>query len=133
MAITIPSIMGYVGKAKDAQYEAEARSGYVAAQTITAREVAKQSTLTADQLKGKITAAEVAKELKEDGDGATKTVSKAGCIYTGQKIKKCGFELTAKTGTYIIFTAQDTTNNKGADTEITEKLPDDLKGAGDLA
>ena len=37
LAITIPSIMGYVSQAKDAQFEAEGRSGYVAAQTLTAR------------------------------------------------------------------------------------------------
>lgn len=125
LAITIPSIMGYVGKAKDAQIEAQARAGYVAAQTITAKEVAKDSALTKEDLEKKIKANAITTELDE----TTGSISKAGCVFNADKsIKTCAL-LTTASDKYVIFTAQDGT--KGADTEVTKTLPADFNGVGD--
>lgn len=95
LAITIPSIMGYVNKAKEAQYIADARSGYVAAQTITARNVAKGvedvTGKTEDQvLASKITEAEVAKELGEETKATEEqTIKSIKCTVENKNIKAC--------------------------------------------
>lgn len=120
LAITIPSIMGYVGKAKDAQYIAEGRSGYVAAQTILAKEVAgtpvtndnKDAILTKYQ--GALTPTKVAIELGELPDTAkegTGTITAIRCELSADnsvKINGCSVQTTG-TGTskWVNFTATD--------------------------
>lgn len=104
LAITIPSILGYVGKAKDAQYLADARSGYLAAQTLTAYGNAAGKDVTIDPTT-------VANELGETaGDDAT--VQSIVCGFTGKgsdgdmKLKGC--DITVKglgTGKFIHFVA----------------------------
>ena len=39
-AIAIPSMLGYVNEARNSEYIAEARTGYVAAQTVATRQAA---------------------------------------------------------------------------------------------
>lgn len=111
LAITIPSIMGYVGKAKDASIEAEARSGYVAAQTITARVVANKQQATNDDVK----ATEIAKELNET---TPTTITASGCTFTADKknIDACAFR-TKSSGTdkVVVFRT-----NPGANQDPTE-------------
>lgn len=96
LAITIPSIMGYVGKARNAQYEAEARNGYVAAQTIVADKAAKGETATS----GDITVEKIAKELGEIDENHTLiaadnvTIVAAACDLdaNGKNVTKCSFK-----------------------------------------
>lgn len=69
LAIAIPSILGYVGKANDAKYLAQARGGYLASQTITAEKASKATTRPTTA--ATITAAELNTELglKSGDDG----------------------------------------------------------------
>lgn len=117
LAITIPSIMGYVGKAKDAQLEAEARSGYVAAQTIVARKAA--SGVEDDDIV--ITAADVADELGE-AKNTNATIQSAGCTVTDGKVIKCAFLTKSSATKYVLF---DTTN-KEEPTTTSEEAPSDI-------
>ena len=112
LAILIPSIYGYVEKAKDAQIEAEARSGFVAAQTITAREAAAGQTPT-------VTADKIAEELGET-IGATSTIQKAGCTFTSdnKNVVKCAFN-TKGSEKYVVFD----TANSAEPTTITTSAP----------
>lgn len=43
-AIAIPSMLGYVNEARNSEYIAEARTGYVAAQTVATRQAASADT-----------------------------------------------------------------------------------------
>lgn len=106
LAITIPSIMGYVGKAKNAQYEAEARSGYVAAQTIVAREVANGKTPA-------ITTAKITEELEE----TTATIAASACKIENNKITKCVFAPTSNSKKAVIF---DATKDAEEPTSVTD-------------
>lgn len=114
--------MGYVNKAQDAKYEAQARSGYVAAQTITSRLVAqgKDNTAGADGTAGALTAAvkpsNIAKELGEATTG--ETITKSGCVFDGTKIKACAFTVNGYDAKAVVFRA-----NPTADQEPTEMLP----------
>lgn len=131
LAITIPSIMGYVGKAKDAQYIAEGRSGYVAAQTILAKEVAGTPVTTAnktavlDKFKAALTTGKVGIELGElpdtAGDADTGTITAIKCELSADnsvKINGCSVQTTG-TGTskWVNFTA--TTNSADADASVS--------------
>lgn len=88
LAITIPSIMGYVNKAKEAQYQAQARSGFLAAQTINAANVAKGETDDAE-LEKAITDETVKTELNEKGEA---TIEKIGCDVDGNVLIKCSIQ-----------------------------------------
>lgn len=130
LAITIPSIMGYVGQAKDAQYEAEARSGYVAAQTILAREVSGKTTID-DTAKGNIIAKinsplEVAKELGEADKNDTKvpdtaTVKKITCelTSTGTALTGCSIQTAGSGEKWVNFTAA--TATEASKTDVSKK------------
>ena len=104
LAITIPSIMGYVSQARDAQFEAEGRAGYVAAQTIAAREKASGSNQTTIQSKINVTT--IAKELGEAEVPSTGTVPADNSIQvascevnaTTLNISKCTFETKSSVG-----------------------------------
>lgn len=98
LAITIPSIMGYVGKAQDAAIEAKARAGYVAAQSLVAQDVAKGKTLG----DGTVTADRVFTELGET-DKAKATITSAGCTYANNNITKCAFLTSDSTTKYVVF------------------------------
>lgn len=112
LAILIPSIMGYVGKAKDAQIEAEARSGYVAAQTILARESAKDSTYDQAKFTDDLTEANIAEELGE-GSAATPTIKDVKCaIDANKKITKCNVVTTSAPNKQVTFADGDTEVNK---------------------
>lgn len=128
LAITIPSIMGYVSQAKDAQYEAEARSGYVAAQTIVAKEVAKGINEDSDpKLSTYVDANSIGKELGEsDGTEAGTTIEVAKCAFdtTDKKtITKCAFVPKSNNKKVVIFDADkdsdEPTVTKTADEAIT--------------
>lgn len=108
LAITIPSIMGYVDKAKDARYEAEGRTGFFAAQSITA-------THNASDVAGNatITAVAIGKDVGELASTATavttdSTIQKAACTFDANRnVEKCVFQ-TKGTGVdagskYVLF------------------------------
>lgn len=141
LAITIPSIMGYVGKAKDAQLEAEARSGYVAAQTITARMVAqgkteKDTKPTANPLSTAISGASISKELGEtlgdDGKVTTSnTIQQASCSFdttNGTDIVSCAFKTKGSGDKVIVFRTNPTGNQDPTEvkslTEYTTGTPE---------
>lgn len=130
LAITIPSIMGYVGKAKDAQYLADARSGYLAAQTITAYGNAAGKDVA-------ITTKTVAEELGETaGDDAT--VQSIVCGFDGEgskgtmKLKGCDIKVKGladnkyihfvanKEGTVVTGTPATSSDDWKEDWEATE-------------
>ena len=118
LAITIPSIMGYVSQAKDAQFEAEGRSGYVAAQTLTAR----NNTTPGD------TTATITKDTIGEELGDTTTILKAGCTFgTDRNLTKCVFVtkgLGADSTRGVIF-------EEGKDVKV-DTIPTDFT-AGDFS
>ena len=112
LAITIPSIMGYVGKAKDAQIQADARTGFVGAQTITAREVATNSTAKGSDIAAKITAATVNSEA---GTNIVKYI-KCSVNETSQKLEKCLIRVTDDKEKYVYFEAG--SDGKAGDSKV---------------
>lgn len=117
LAITIPSIMTYVGKAKDAQYEAEGRTGFVSAQTITATHNATNPTDPAT-----ITALAIGKDIGELASDATavnanSTIQKAGCAFDANlNITKCAFVTKGSGDKYVVYEG----NNE---VTVTDTLP----------
>lgn len=127
LAITIPSIMGYVGKAKNAQLEAEARSGYVAAQTITARVVAQgkdnsghsvgtDGTVTLGELENAVAPANIADELGEGTDSSKWTIAKSTCSFEGTNIKSCAFVTSSNENKVVVFRTDPATNQDPTET-----------------
>lgn len=132
LAITIPSIMGYVNQANDAALEAKARSGYVAAQSLVARDVANGTAPSVTTDKETVTGDSVTKELGEKkADGSLfnaaegRTIQKAGCVYNGNNIKACAFVTEDNTSKIIVF---DTTDKE----EPTKVLSSEEVAANDL-
>lgn len=126
LAITIPSIMGYVGKAKDAQIQADARTGFVGAQTITAREVATDSDATADTIKAKITKENVNSEA---GTTIIKTIK---CSLTAdKKLEACLIQVEGS-DKYVYFVAG--SDGKAGDSKVmtAKEVAEDTEGAGKL-
>lgn len=133
LAITIPSIMGYVGKAKDAQYEAEGRTGFVAAQTILTTEVSGKASVSdeegADIVSTKITAENVAKEVGETDGTTVGTVKDIHCELTddNKNIKGCSIQTTGTgVGTgkkWVNFTAAAGTDSPKVEVSSTQTYP----------
>lgn len=144
LAITIPSIMGYVGKAKNAQLEAEARSGYVAAQTITARVVAQgkdnSGTGTTDkdgkpilsELEKAVAPANIAEELGEGTETANWTIQKSTCSFDTTNIKSCAFVTKSDTNKVIVFRTKPETNQDPTETMSLTDYNNSGKEAGTL-
>lgn len=102
LAITIPSVMGYINKANEAKYIAEARTGFLAAQTIN---VDNQS--DADESNDKeINAENVAIEINDTATPRTITAIK--CTLSGKNIDTCNVAVNGLSGKYVHFDA----NNK---------------------
>lgn len=102
LAITIPSIMGYVGKARDAQIQADARTGFLGAQTISVRlkaEGTKESTSAG--ISSKINATSINAEA-----GAT-IVKYAKCTVddSTDNLEKCLIRVTDDKEKYVFFKA----------------------------
>lgn len=125
LAIAVPAILGYVGQAKDAQYLAEARGGYVAAQTITAKSAAK-SEKDAD---GKypapvINKTKINEELGlEDGDDGAAT--NAFCVLTAdnKNVVSCSITVDGLTTKYAHFEGKEATIVKGTVVDGTSATP----------
>lgn len=124
LAITIPSIMGYVEQAKDAQYEAEGRTGFVAAQTIAAR--SKANGKDADGIVADITALAIGKEMgeitTETAVTANSSIQDAKCTVNDstKNIEKCAFITKGSKGAkkYVVFEA-----GKDVEVKAGEALP----------
>lgn len=122
LAIAVPSVMGYINKAQDQQYLAQARNGFLGAQTIVSRENATKpttrSTLQADQIN-----AEIGENLVEK---AACTVVEDTVNVGNFKLNTCMIELTsAGRNKKVKFEA-----NKNADftdETITDKATDYTK------
>ncbi|MEG2543509.1 MAG: prepilin-type N-terminal cleavage/methylation domain-containing protein [Longicatena sp.] len=83
LAIAVPSVMGYVTKAKEQRYIAEARNGYLGAQTYVIREVASGNTNN-DQLQADIGMRTILNEI-----GSDTKVTSVSCVLKDLKIKNC--------------------------------------------
>lgn len=115
LAITIPSIMGYVGKAKDAQLEADARTGFVGAQTIVAREVGKGVTVPTGSNADTVLMGLVNAKAVNDESGS-EVIDRAACTISGEKITECMFQVH-DSSKYVYFKAS--SDGKAGDTETT--------------
>lgn len=113
LAISIPAILGYVSKAQDAKLEAEARSGYVAAQTITASFAAKGFSEISDDKKisENINGISITRELGESENGAT--IAAAGCIIDFEAtLSRCAFVTNVDKQKAVIFTRNPSINEE---------------------
>ncbi|MEG0506039.1 MAG: type II secretion system protein [Longicatena sp.] len=111
LAIAVPSVMGYVNKANEQKYIAQARNGFLGATTIVATENAKD---IVNSERPVINAAAINKEIGESTtDGLIKT---ANCTYgttalpedttkTIRKIVSCEISVKDKADKKVVFTA----------------------------
>lgn len=105
LAIAVPSIMGYISKAQDQRYIAEARNGFLGANTILAKENAKE---TAKSERSKLKADDINTEI---GETSLITAMKCTVEQDGAKnkydLKSCDIMVKSKTGKHYTFTAND--------------------------
>lgn len=116
LAIAVPSVLGYVNKANDQKYIAQARNGYVGVQGILTRENATQPTE-----RTVITGNNVSTEIQETGAilsakcSFNKEVLNAKDVYT---VKSCDITVKDDPKRKVTFNAEKGTS------EITEKAAD---------
>lgn len=113
LAIAIPSILGYVNKANDAKYLAEARGGWLAAQTITAD----KATTSTGAVTTDITVASVNKELGVSAgeDGAITAITCT--LKTGNKnVDSCKVKVAGMGKKYVSFTQNKASIEEGTST-----------------
>lgn len=128
LAITIPSIMGYVGKARDAQIQADARTGFLGAQTISARLKAEGTKESASNgISSKIDATSINTEA-----GIT-IVKYAKCTVspTTDNLEKCLIRVTDEKEKYVFFKAG--ADGKAGDSEVIKASDIASSDAKDLA
>lgn len=99
LAIAVPSVLGYVNKAKESRYLSDARAAYLGAQSIAVTEKAKGTTDTGivDQL----TAAKINAEVATDVVATTGAL----CAVTDKTITSCEFNIVGLTGKRVVITA----------------------------
>lgn len=103
IAIAVPSVLGYIGKAEDVKHEANARTGFLAAQTILVKKNAKNQAVTADDFK--------AAKLNEEAN-ADDVIDAAACKFSGTtgevKISECYIRPDGmENDRYVKFTTDD--------------------------
>lgn len=103
IAIAVPSVLGYIGKAKDVKHEANARTGFLAAQTILVKKNAKNQPVAAEDFK--------AAKLNEEAN-ADNVIDAAACALDGAtgsvKITVCYIHPTGMDADkYVKFTTDD--------------------------
>ncbi|MGX8835200.1 type II secretion system protein [Amedibacillus sp. YH-ame6] len=101
LALAVPAVLGYISKAQDQQYIAEARNGFLGANTIVATENARG---VAKDDRSKLQKAEINKEIGETDliSGMACTVAKDGTKY---KIVSCDVIVKSKETRKYTFTA----------------------------
>lgn len=103
IAIAVPSVLGYIGKAEDVKHEANARTGFLAAQTILVKKNSKNQPVTADDFKaGKL----------NDEANADNVIEAAACKFSGAtgeaKISECYIRPDGmEDDRYVKFTTDD--------------------------
>lgn len=103
IAIAVPSVLGYIGKAEDVKHEANARTGFLAAQTILVKKNAKNQPVVADDFKaGKL----------NDEANADNVIAAAACKFSGTtgevKISECYIRPDGmENDRYVKFTTDD--------------------------
>ncbi|MEG1474427.1 MAG: type II secretion system protein [Longicatena sp.] len=108
LAIAVPSVMGYVNKAHDQQYIAQARNGFLGATTIVATENALEKATTVEEGKPdprtKVNKTTVNKEINEED-----LITAMGCSYTDEGNKRtinvCDVTVKGSPNKKIRFTA----------------------------
>lgn len=103
IAIAVPSVLGYIGKAEDVKHEANARTGFLAAQTILVKKNAKNQPVTTDDFK--------AAKLNEEAN-ADNVIAAAACKFSGAtgeaKISECYIRPDGmENDRYVKFTTDD--------------------------
>ena len=103
IAIAVPSVLGYIGKAEDVKHEANARTGFLAAQTILVKKNAKNQPVAADDFKaGKL----------NDEANADNVIAAAACKFSGAtgevKMSECYIRPDGmENDRYVKFTTDD--------------------------
>lgn len=104
IAIAVPSVLGYIGKAEDVKHEANARTGFLAAQTILVKKNAKNQAVATDDFK--------AAKLNEEAN-ADNVIDAAACSLDSgavgnKKITVCYIRPTGMDADkYVKFTTDD--------------------------
>ena len=113
LAIAVPSILGYVGKAQDAKYLAQARGGYLAAQTINAKYVATTKAETVATTPAAINFTTVNDELGLAGteEGAVTAIT---CTFKdgNKNLDTCTISVTGATDKEVVFDGTEAKVNK---------------------
>lgn len=125
LAIAVPAILGYVGKANDAKYLAQARGGYLAGQTIVAQR-ASDGTLDKANAETEITFSELNDELGlEDGDEGYITGGKCTISLAKKAIESCELTVDGLASDKVV---KFTSGNEGK-AEVVDATPAPAPGA----
>ena len=111
LAIAVPAILGYVSKANDAKYLAQARGGYLAAQTITAENASRGqnvATLDADALNEEL-GFDKTKDSQKDG-----FIKTATCTIADNAVTECKIQVEGMSDKYVSFTKDEAKVVKGS-------------------
>lgn len=105
LAIAVPAILGYVKQASDAKYLSQARGGYLAAQTITARTAATSDGKTDPVITTTTVNGELGLKDNATADDDEGYVTNIKCEIANKKeVTSCNVQVTGMTGKYVSFT-----------------------------
>ncbi|MEG0275302.1 MAG: type II secretion system protein [Longicatena sp.] len=122
LALAVPAVLGYISKAQDQQYIAEARNGFLGANTIVATENARGVATGRSQLK----AADINKEIGETDliTAMSCTVEQDSTIDTKYNLKSCAITVKSKDDRTYTFTAnKEVVGSDGATTDTETTYP----------
>lgn len=123
LAIAVPSVLGYVNKAREQEYLADARAAYLSAQTIAVTKKANGASDT--EIAAAITSTAINTDLgteavaagSDGAGGRAAKIQKAECSVSGGKITTCLFEIDGLNDKHVKVDA-----NKVAET-VKDKIP----------
>ena len=98
IAIAVPSVLGYIGKAEDVKHEANARTGFLAAQTILVKKNAKNQPVATDDFK--------AAKLNEEAN-ADNVIDAAACSLDSGAVGNKKITVCMDADKYVKFTTDD--------------------------
>ena len=97
-AIAIPSMLGYVNEARNSEYIAEARTGYVAAQTVATSQAAAPTTPSDADIKTYLESADHLAEINKYIGADTKVKSVSDATVVKGRVTKLTVTITAGDG-----------------------------------
>lgn len=90
LAVAVPAVLGYVGKAQESQYLSEARAGYLGAQTIATKAKATDKKLVPNDQTGNKVGDAITKDKIKAESGEESKVTSIGCtVDSDGNIEKC--------------------------------------------